>query len=145
MKQSPHPKEFLSVDEVATQTPYSRNSIYRLVKNNIFPKPIKFGSKSLWLQKDIDKWMADRIKDTKATEIYLDNLKNSMAHHPFINALDNYIGVLIEGVLPEGIYATIEATNKARTDLMDELTKLIKEELPLKHDRSYGSLDEVDG
>ena len=128
MKQSPHPKEFLSVEEVATQTPYSRNSIYRLVKNNIFPKPIKFGGKSLWLQKDINKWMADRIKDTKATEIYLDNLKDSMVSHPFINALDNYIDIRIEGTNPQGIFVTIEETYKARTDLMNELTKLIKEE-----------------
>ena len=64
----------------------------------------------------------------KATEIYLDNLKESMVSHPFINALDNYIGIMIEGANPQGLITTMEETNKTRTDLMNELTKLIKEE-----------------
>jgi len=64
----------------------------------------------------------------KIQEKYLDDLRERMVSHPFINALDNYIDIRIAGSNKHGSYATIDETNEARTNLIDELTKLIKEE-----------------
>ncbi|MCX2867062.1 AlpA family transcriptional regulator [Kluyvera cryocrescens] len=35
--------------------------IYRLIKGGIFPKPIKLGRSSRWLQSEVEAWLQARI------------------------------------------------------------------------------------
>lgn len=35
--------------------------IYRLIKDGIFPKPIKLGRSSRWLQREVEAWLQARI------------------------------------------------------------------------------------
>ncbi|EEW1631421.1 AlpA family transcriptional regulator [Escherichia coli] len=35
--------------------------IYRLIKDGIFPKPIKLGRSSRWLQSEVEAWLQARI------------------------------------------------------------------------------------
>lgn len=44
-------------------TQMSRSMIYQLIKEGLFPKPIKLGSRaSAWITEEVEKWLEDRIK-----------------------------------------------------------------------------------
>jgi prophage regulatory protein len=48
----------MTLPEVAMKTRLSRSTIYRLLEQNLFPKPRKFSArKTMWLQADIEEWL----------------------------------------------------------------------------------------
>ena len=56
-------ERLIKLGEVKQDTGLSRSSIYRLVKNGDFPKPVKLGERaSAWLESEVDQWIADRIE-----------------------------------------------------------------------------------
>lgn len=60
-------QRFLRLDDVRVRVPYSRSTIYQLMAQGKFPKPIKLGERAVaWIAADIDKWMADRIASDPA-------------------------------------------------------------------------------
>jgi prophage regulatory protein len=61
-----HPK-FLRLAEVRNRVPYSRSTIYQLVTQGRFPKPINLGERAVaWLESDIDEWIAARVGSSRA-------------------------------------------------------------------------------
>ena len=61
-----HPK-FLRLVEVRNRVPYSRSTIYQLVAQGKFPKPINLGARTVaWLESDIDEWIAARVGKSRA-------------------------------------------------------------------------------
>jgi prophage regulatory protein len=55
---SAHPsKRLLPLAEVLRRVPVSRASIYSLVAKGAFPKPLKVGSRSAWLESEVDQWV----------------------------------------------------------------------------------------
>ncbi|ELY6244202.1 AlpA family transcriptional regulator [Citrobacter youngae] len=40
--------------------------IYRLIKEGIFPKPIKLGRSSRWLQSEVEAWLQARIDESRS-------------------------------------------------------------------------------
>lgn len=42
--------------------PFSRQQRWRLIQNGKFPKPLKIGTRNLWLEHEIDSWQADLVK-----------------------------------------------------------------------------------
>jgi prophage regulatory protein len=57
-----HPK-FLRLAEVRNRVPYSRSTIYQLITQGKFPKPISLGARAVaWLESDIDAWIEARIQ-----------------------------------------------------------------------------------
>ncbi len=61
-----HPK-FLRLAEVRNRVPYSRSTIYQLVAQGRFPKPINLGARAVaWLESDIDEWIAARVGNSRA-------------------------------------------------------------------------------
>jgi prophage regulatory protein len=38
---------------------------YKLIQEGEFPKPIKLGRSSRWLQSEVEKWMQQRIVDSR--------------------------------------------------------------------------------
>ncbi|MDX7660895.1 AlpA family transcriptional regulator [Enterobacter asburiae] len=40
--------------------------IYRLIKDGIFPKPIKLGRSSRWLQSEVEAWLHARIDKSRS-------------------------------------------------------------------------------
>ena len=61
-----HPK-FLRLAEVRNRVPYSRSTLYQLVSQGKFPKPINLGPRAVaWLESDIDEWIASRIVKGRA-------------------------------------------------------------------------------
>lgn len=48
----------LTLPEVAMKTRLSRSTIYRLLDQELFPRPRKFSARKLmWLQGDIEEWI----------------------------------------------------------------------------------------
>ncbi|MBZ6561583.1 AlpA family phage regulatory protein [Klebsiella pneumoniae] len=39
--------------------------IYRLIKDGVFPKPIKLGRSSRWLQSEVESWLQERISQSR--------------------------------------------------------------------------------
>jgi prophage regulatory protein len=53
---------FLRLPEVRQRVPYSRPTIYRLVKSGDFPKPYNLGARAVaWLESDITAWIEARV------------------------------------------------------------------------------------
>ena len=43
--------------------PTSRAQRWRLIKEGKFPKPVKLGSRNVWLESEIDAWFEARIRE----------------------------------------------------------------------------------
>ncbi|MHC2596995.1 helix-turn-helix transcriptional regulator [Enterobacter hormaechei] len=39
--------------------------IYKLIKDGIFPKPIKLGRSSRWLKSEVENWLQERIDQSR--------------------------------------------------------------------------------
>ena len=39
--------------------------IYKLIKDGIFPKPIKLGRSSRWLKSEVENWLQERINQSR--------------------------------------------------------------------------------
>ena len=57
-----HPNtRLISMRDVVAMTTYSRPSIYRLIDQGIFPKPVKLGAvKIAFLADEVEAWLASR-------------------------------------------------------------------------------------
>jgi prophage regulatory protein len=55
--------EIIRLNEVMELIPYSRASIYRLVANGTFPKPINLGGRSVfWVRSQIQAFILEQIE-----------------------------------------------------------------------------------
>lgn len=59
----PSGRKILPVRAVAAKTLLSRTVIYRMMGKGTFPKPIKFGRMSVWLESEVDDWIEARIAE----------------------------------------------------------------------------------
>ena len=39
--------------------------IYKLIKDGVFPKPIKLGRSSRWLKSEVENWLRERIDQSR--------------------------------------------------------------------------------
>jgi prophage regulatory protein len=62
-------RRVLKLHEVEFTTGKMKSSIYAGVRNGTFPAPISLGSRSSgWLSTDIEQWLDERIRISKATK-----------------------------------------------------------------------------
>lgn len=57
---------FLPLPQVQARTSVCKATLYELIREGQFPKPIKLGRKSVWLEAEVDQWMRDRIAEREA-------------------------------------------------------------------------------
>lgn len=58
---------FLRLPDVRKATGLSRTTIYRLITEGQFPKPIKLAARSVaWCAAEVETWMAGRIAISRA-------------------------------------------------------------------------------
>ncbi|MGX7004162.1 helix-turn-helix transcriptional regulator [Caballeronia sp. KNU42] len=57
----------MRLPEVCHRVALSRTVIYALIKEGRFPTPIKMGYASRWLESEVQKWIVDRIGESRAT------------------------------------------------------------------------------
>ena len=59
-------KSLIRFSEVQKRTGYSKAWIYRLLKENRFPRPVKIGSRSIaFVENEIDEWINQRIAESR--------------------------------------------------------------------------------
>ena len=39
--------------------------IYKLIKDGVFPKPIKLGRSSRWLKSEVENWLQERVDQSR--------------------------------------------------------------------------------
>lgn len=56
----------LRLPAVIEKTGKPRPSIYRMIKEGLFPKQIKLGERSVgWLESEVDEWIKKRIQQSQ--------------------------------------------------------------------------------
>lgn len=56
-------QRLLRLADVRSRVPYSRSTIYQLIAQGKFPKPISMGERAVaWLESEIDEWIEARIE-----------------------------------------------------------------------------------
>ncbi len=57
----------LRLPDVISRTGRSRSRIYSDLQSGSFPKPVNIGPRAVaWVEEEIDRWVADRIRDREA-------------------------------------------------------------------------------
>ncbi|MFP5594398.1 helix-turn-helix transcriptional regulator [Kluyvera sp. 142486] len=51
---------------ITTLTGLTDKWFYKLIKDGAFPKPIKLGRSSRWLQSEVEKWLRERINASRS-------------------------------------------------------------------------------
>ena len=66
----PHFREarLLRLPEVATRVGLAKTAIYDLIKRNSFPRPIKLGAASVWVDAEISEWIATLVAQRDSTQ-----------------------------------------------------------------------------
>ena len=60
-------QRLLRLADVRERVPYSRSTIYKLITQGKFPKPISIGERAVaWLESDIDSWIEARIESGRS-------------------------------------------------------------------------------
>ncbi len=57
--------KLLTLRDVIEKTGFKKSTIYKFIKTRKFPKPVKFGTSSRWLEEEIDLWIKEQIKGVK--------------------------------------------------------------------------------
>ena len=58
--------KLIRISEVIDRTGFCRAWIYRLIKNNSFPAPVKTGERSIaFIESEIDEWINQRIAESR--------------------------------------------------------------------------------
>jgi len=56
----------LRLPEVKNRTGLGRSTIYNLVSDGTFPKPVNLGSRSIgWVEDEVDTWIENRISESR--------------------------------------------------------------------------------
>jgi predicted DNA-binding transcriptional regulator AlpA len=53
--------EILKINDVVNITKLSESTLYRLIKNNQFPKGTSVGRSKLWLAEDVNNWVLENF------------------------------------------------------------------------------------
>ncbi len=57
--------QFVDMKFMTALTTLSDKWFYKLIQEGRFPKPIKFGRKSLWLRSEVEQWLQERIVESR--------------------------------------------------------------------------------
>jgi len=56
------PGRLIKIDTVCGIVGVSRATVYRLIKSDEFPGPVKIGAASLWVEREVIAWVGERIE-----------------------------------------------------------------------------------
>jgi len=57
--------QFVDMTFIARLTGLTDKWFYKLIKDGVFPKPIKLGRSSRWLQSEVEAWLQARIEESR--------------------------------------------------------------------------------
>lgn len=58
--------QFVDMAFITRFTGLTDKWFYKLIKDGIFPKPIKLGRSSRWLQSEVEAWLQARIHESRS-------------------------------------------------------------------------------
>jgi len=58
-------QKLLRIDAVIETTAIKKSSIYERIKSGTFPKPVKIGFASAWLESEVQEWVRQRVSDSR--------------------------------------------------------------------------------
>jgi prophage regulatory protein len=56
---------FLRFPQVKARVGFSHSWVYEKIAQGLFPKPLKVGRSSVWLESEITKWLAERVQEAR--------------------------------------------------------------------------------
>ena len=57
-----HRLKLLNLLQVLARIGVSRSALYKWMANGTFPKKVKMGSRTAWVEAEVDAWMLDRVQ-----------------------------------------------------------------------------------
>lgn len=60
-----HNDKFVSMQFITELTGLSDKWFYKLAQEGKFPKPVKFGRSSRWIEREVKEWLEARINDLR--------------------------------------------------------------------------------
>lgn len=57
--------KFVDMEFITKLTDLTDKWFYKLIKDGKFPKPIKLGRSSRWLESEVEAWLQERITDSR--------------------------------------------------------------------------------
>ena len=57
--------QFVDMAFITRLTGLTDKWFYKLIKDGVFPKPIKLGRSSRWLQSEVEVWLQERINQSR--------------------------------------------------------------------------------
>ncbi|HHQ6570022.1 TPA: helix-turn-helix transcriptional regulator [Serratia fonticola] len=57
--------QFVDMAFITSLTGLTDKWFYKLIKDGVFPKPIKLGRSSRWLQSEVESWLQERISQSR--------------------------------------------------------------------------------
>jgi len=61
---------FLRRRQVEKRTGLGRSSLYKLISDGLFPKPVKLGPRTAaWVESEVDAWAAERVARRDAEQV----------------------------------------------------------------------------
>ncbi|GCL78503.1 putative phage protein [Escherichia coli] len=58
--------QFVDMKFITQLTGLTDKWFYKLIQDGIFPKPIKLGRSSRWLQSEVEAWLQQRIAESRS-------------------------------------------------------------------------------
>lgn len=58
--------QFVDMVFITRLTGLTDKWFYKLIKDGVFPKPIKLGRSSRWLQSEVEAWLQERIAQSRS-------------------------------------------------------------------------------
>ncbi len=63
----------LRLPAVQDRTGLSRSAVYGMVKEGVFPTPVKLGSRAVgWVESEISDWISQRIEQSRSSEQHVE-------------------------------------------------------------------------
>lgn len=57
--------QFVNMAYITNLTGLTDKWFYKLIKDDVFPKPIKMGRSSRWLKSEVEVWLQERINQSR--------------------------------------------------------------------------------
>ena len=57
--------QFVNMAYITSLTGLTDKWFYKLIKDDVFPKPIKMGRSSRWLKSEVESWLQERINKSR--------------------------------------------------------------------------------
>ncbi|MDY4382558.1 helix-turn-helix transcriptional regulator [Pectobacterium brasiliense] len=57
--------QFVNMAFITNLTGLTDKWFYKLIKDDVFPKPIKMGRSSRWLKSEVETWLQERINQSR--------------------------------------------------------------------------------